>query len=203
MRNLRGPYAGLAVWAAVLIALLAGCRADRQPAADPPVGTPALLVFSVDPEAMLSEPKLAGIPPETSLSEALDRLGKHLATGYFAPQDPPETADIRFEVQGITLLPSGSRHLRVATIDMIDPKGTALTDFFQGSMGAQSTFHLVAATFLQPQLDPPLLDGMILLYNGERFPVMDHVQLSEIVVPEQVRRAVVRAVQWTAAHPTA
>ena len=52
---------------------------------------------------------------------------------------------------------------------------------------------MLAATFLQPHLDPPLVDGLILLYNGEEFPTIDHVNLRGIVTPQAIRPVVTKA----------
>lgn len=185
----------------VLVGLITGCSPDPEKGADPAIGSDPLLTFSVHPEAYISEPQKMDLPADTSISSALDQLGKHLSKTYFSKTGRPEGRSPHFVVRDVTLIPAGERPLRVATIDMIDPDQTVLMDFFQGSTGAQCTFYLVAGTFLQPQRKPPLLNGLLLLYNGKPFPVMDHVQLTEIVVPERVRWMVLRALRLsTASH---
>lgn len=54
--------------------------------------------------------------------------------------------------------------------------------FFQGSDGGAKTEAMICATLLQPQMDPPLLDGLIFLYNGAVLPSLDHVNLSGILI---------------------
>ena len=82
------------------------------------------------------------------------------------------------------------RDYRLAVINMIDPQLEALQNFFQGSSGGLTTFYMLTATFLQPQRDPPLADGLILLYNGDEFPATDHVNLQGIVTPQAIRAVV-------------
>jgi hypothetical protein len=160
------------------------------------------MVFSVHPEWILTEPKAFDIDPETPLTGALEALGSHLSATYFK-RDGEEAGDqggVRFAISALTTVPAGNRWLQVATIDLIDPRQTALRDFFQGSTGAQGTYFLLAATFLQPQRTVPLIDGMVLTYNGEPFPVMDHVQLRDIIVPGgALRRTVTQALLRTGA----
>ena len=50
---------------------------------------------------------------------------------------------------------------------MVDTNSEAMSSFFHGSTGGQTTFHMLAAIFMQPHLSLPFLDGLILLYNGE------------------------------------
>lgn len=186
----------------ILVGFTTGCTPDPKKETDPPIGSAPLLTFSVHTEAYIAAPQQMDLPADTPLSSALDHLGKHLSKNYFSKSGQPEPRSLRFVVRAITFVPGGEHPLRVATIDMIDPNQSALVDFFQGSTGAQCTFYLVASTFLQPQRDPPLLNGLLLLYNGKPFPVMDHVQLTEIVVPEQVRWTVLRALRLSAASHT-
>jgi hypothetical protein len=49
---------------------------------------------------------------------------------------------------------------------------------------------MLTATFLQPHENPPLADGLILLYNGEDFPTFDHINFRGIVTPEAIRPVV-------------
>ncbi len=195
MKRFRGRSGTLAggVAGALLLCLGAACAPENRFETDPPVGEARLLRFAVDPEAFVSVDGSFRFPPHTPLSEVLDGLGRELSEGYFRGEGGG-VVPIRFETRSIVRIPAGPHDLRLATIDMIDPGGNGLGFYFQGSTGAQCSFYLIACTFLQPQRDPPLLDGILLLYNGDRFPVMDHVQLQEIVVPGRVRPVVDRAV---------
>ena len=78
---------------------------------------------------------------------------------------------------------------------MIDADSEAMSSFFQGSTGGQTKFYMLAATFMQPHLYPPLLDGLVLLYNGEILPELDHINLSGILIPRVIKHIVIRAIQ--------
>jgi hypothetical protein len=80
---------------------------------------------------------------------------------------------------------------------MIDREEYAMSHFFQGSIGGQTTFSMLGATFIQPHLDPPLLDGLILLYNGETLQELDHINLSGILTPRLVKYVTRRAIRNT------
>jgi hypothetical protein len=78
---------------------------------------------------------------------------------------------------------------------MVDTDSVAMSSFFQGSTGGQTTFYMLAATFMQPHLNPPLLDGLVLLYNGEILPELDHINLSGILIPRAIKHIAKRAIQ--------
>jgi len=69
--------------------------------------------------------------------------------------------------------------------------------FFQGSAGGQTTFYMLAATFMQPHLSPPLVDGLVLLYNGKILPELDHISVTGILTPRSVQHATKRAIYST------
>jgi hypothetical protein len=82
------------------------------------------------------------------------------------------------------------RPFRIATIDFIDTEELATGYFFQGSHGGYVTYAMLAANFTQPQLDIPILDGLIILYNGRILTDMDHIRIDRIIVPGDIRQAV-------------
>jgi hypothetical protein len=92
--------------------------------------------------------------------------------------------------------------MRVVAVDLHDPQQTVWGNFFQGSAGGQTTYYLLAATLMQPQLNPPLADGLVVLYNGKAFPELDHIRFRGIVSAESVRPLVVRALQRRSPRPT-
>lgn len=172
---------------------LCGCAeppATQGPAADDRIGPIVSYVFQPDPQEYLAAPQVFPLTPEMSPSEALTALGSHLSRNYFNSDPGSESPPIRFEVLGVHRLPVPQRVYRLAVINMIDPELEALQGFFQGSAGGQTTFYMLTATFLQPHLDPPLADGLILLYNSEEFPAFDHINLRGIVTPETIRPVV-------------
>jgi hypothetical protein len=87
---------------------------------------------------------------------------------------------------------------------MVDVNNDALGYFFQGSTGGQTTFCMLTATFMQPHLDPPLLDGLVILYNGKLLAKLDHINLTGILTPRMVEYVTKRAILSTerkAANP--
>ncbi|GAH91623.1 unnamed protein product, partial [marine sediment metagenome] len=99
-----------------------------------------------------------------SVRDALDSLGQNLAKNYFSKAYTDKVTDIHFEVLRIDEISAPSRRLRIAVVNMVDTNGDARRYFFQGSAGGQTTFCMLAATFIQPHLRLPLLDGLVLLY---------------------------------------
>ena len=177
-------WAGLMLW---------GCPESPEPQESAPVdriGSIVCYVFEPDPQEYLAAPQLFPLSAEMSSAEALTALGAHLSQNYFNSDPGRETLPIRFDVLGVHRLPVRNRPYHLAVINMIDPQLEALQGFFQGSAGGQTTFYMLTATFLQPHLDPPLADGLILLYNGEAFPAFDHINLRGILTPEVIRPVV-------------
>jgi hypothetical protein len=179
---------------------LAGCgesfQQDRPPAQQP-LGRVKLYTFSPDDQYFLRNAQPHILPEETTLKEALISLGRHLSDTYFHTIPPDTRTGILFEpvkIQGISYKNS---HLKVAVVNMIDNGEYALKYFFQGSTGGQTTFSMIGATLIQPQLNPPLIDGLILLYNGEALPELDHINLSGILTPRLVRFVAKRAIYNT------
>jgi len=78
---------------------------------------------------------------------------------------------------------------------MVDKKEDAVRFFFQGSAGGQTTFYMITATFMQPHLGPPLLDGLVLLYNGKTLRELDHINLTGILTPRSAQHIAERAIQ--------
>ena len=54
---------------------------------------------------------------------------------------------------------------------------------------------MLAATFMQPHLKPPLVDGLVLLYNGQIIPELDHINVKGILTPRLVQHIAKRAIQ--------
>jgi hypothetical protein len=47
---------------------------------------------------------------------------------------------------------------------------------------------------MQPHLEPPLLDGLVLLYNGQMLSELDHINLSGILTPRLFKYVARRAI---------
>ena len=135
------------------------------------------------------------MPPNTSISDTVDNLGQYLVENYFCKTYTNKLTRIHFEVLSIDVISPPSRLLRIAVVNMVDTDSEAMSYFFQGSTGGQTTFCMLAATFMQPHLSPPLLDGLVLLYNGEILPELDHIDLSGILIPKAIEHIVRRAIQ--------
>jgi hypothetical protein len=161
------------------------------------IGDINLYTFSSHDQYFLSNARPFPLPADTSIEDALTSLGKHLSETYFVHEHMDPQSKILFEVTEIHEIPNLSDTLRVAVINMIDMESYAMKYFFQGSTGAQTTFCMLGATFIQPQLDSPLLDGLIILYNGKPLPELDHINLSGILTPRLFKYVAKRAISRT------
>lgn len=158
------------------------------------IGEVELYTFSPDCQYFLSDAQQFILPPGTSVRDALDSLGQNLAKNYFCKTYTDKATDIHFEVLRIDEISVPSRRLRIAVVNMVDTNGDARRYFFQGSAGGQTTFCMLAATFIQPHLSLPLLDGLVLLYNGKILPALDHINLAGILTPRLVEHVAKRAI---------
>jgi hypothetical protein len=177
----------------VSLGLFSSCEKATQ-APSQGIGERELYTFSPDRRHVIGNAQPFRLSPTTSVEDALESFGEHLATTYFQRTYTEELTNIHFDVMGIDEIGDPSRPLRVATVNMVDPDGYGMNYFFQGSAGGQTTFYILAATFLQPHLDPPLIDGLVLLYNGEILPELDHINLRGILTPRLVQYVTKRAI---------
>jgi len=184
----------------IIVATLlnSGCSNDsgRAPSASSQmIGEVQLYTFSPDHRNLLRDAQPFILPPSTSVRDALDSLGRHLAKSYFSKTYTDKATDIHFEVVRIDEISTQSRPFRIAVINMVDTERDAMGYFFQGSTGARTTFCMLAATFTQSHLAPPLLDGLVLLYNGEMLSELDHINLAGILTPRLIQRVAYRAIR--------
>ena len=190
---------GLILTSFVMVATLlnSGCSKDsgKTPSGSPQmIGDVRLYTFSPDHHYLLRDARPFVLSSKTSVRDALDQLGRHLAKDYFSKTYVDKATDIHFEVVRIDEISTQSRPLRIAVINMVDTEQDAMGYFFQGSTGGRTTFCMLAATFTQSHLVPPLLDGLVLLYNGEMLSELDHINLAGILTPRLVRRVAYRAI---------
>ena len=174
-----------------------GCFNSSENTAQEPspiLGEVELYTFLPNHEHLLSNAQPFFLSPDTSLKDALNRLGQQLAETYFQKTYNGKLTKIHFEVERINEIVISSRPLHIATVNMVDPDEDAMRYFFQGSAGARTTFYMICATFMQPHLNPPLLDGLVFLYNGEMLSELDHINVEGILIPRLVRRVAKRAV---------
>jgi hypothetical protein len=178
--------------------LSSGCfdNADKAPkASSRAIGEVELFTFSTHQRDFLGTAQPLVVPPSTSIRDALDALGRELATNYFAKTYTGKATDIHFEVLRVGEIATPSRALRIGVVNMVDKEQDAVKYFFQGSAGGQTTFYMITATFMQPHLSPPLLDGLVLLYNAKILPELDHINLTGVLTPRSARHVTERAIQ--------
>jgi len=179
---------------------IGGCSNNCEhagPDASQTIGGVELYTYSPDEQYFLGDARPFILPADTVVHDALASLGRRLAETYFSRTYTGKATAIYFEVLSIDTIATPSRPLRIAVINMIDVHKDALRYFFQGSAGAQTTFYMLAATFTQPHLSPPLLDGLVLLYNGKLLPELDHISLAGILIPRSVEHVAQRAIHAT------
>lgn len=175
---------------------LCGCP-DTPPTPPPPsetrLGPVGLLTFAPDEDHFLQPGQRFPLAPGLPLKAAIQRLADQLNRAYFIADEP--ASGIRIDVLGVYTIDLPHRSMRVVAVDFHDPRQKAWGVFFQGSAGGQTTYYLLSATLMQPQLIPPLADGLVVLYNGTAFPELDHIRFRGIVSAESVRPVVLRAIQ--------
>ena len=178
--------------------LSSGCfnDADKAPkASSQAIGEVELYTFSAHHNDFLRIAKPLIVPPSTSIKNTLDILGRELATSYFAKTYKDKVTNIHFEVLRVHEIITPPRPLHIAVVNMVDNEEDAVQYFFQGSAGGQTSFYMITTTFLQPHLSPPLLDGLVLLYNGKILPELDHINVTGILTPGLARHVTERAIQ--------
>jgi len=183
---------------AIVVLLSSGCsdRPEKTPKAlSRAIGELKLYTFSTHQQDFLGAAQPLVVPPGTTIGDAIDVLGRELATTYFAKTYTGKATDIHFEVVRVDEIATPSRSLRIAVVNMVDKEQDAIRYFFQGSAGGQTSFYMITATFMQPHLSPPLLDGLVLLYNGKALPELDHIDLTGILTPRSAQRVTERAIQ--------
>jgi hypothetical protein len=163
------------------------------------LGPVELLAFFPDEDHFLQLGHRFPLEPGLPLKEAIQQLADQLSRTYFTDGEP--ASGIRIDVLGLYTIDLPHRSMRMVAVDFHDPRQKAWRVFFQGSAGGQTTYYLLAATLMQPQLNPPLADGLVVLYNGAAFPELDHIRFRGIVSAESVRPVVLRAIQGH--HPAA
>jgi hypothetical protein len=183
---------------ALSVLLNSGCPSDSGKAPTAPsqvIGEVELYTFTPHGQDLLSNAQPLILPPDTLLIDVLEALGRDLAGNYFLKTYTDKQTDIHFEVLRVDEIPTPSRPLRIAVVNMVDTHRDAMKYFFQGSAGGQTTFYMLAGTLMQPHLSPPLLDGLVLLYNDKILPELDHINLMGILTPRSVQHVAKRAIQ--------
>jgi len=87
------------------------------------------------------------------------------------------------------------RKYRIAIVNIIDPDKICMGFYFQGSTGGQHTYKMLVSNLMQPQLENPLIDAAIFLYNGSELKNMDHINLEGIISEREIDRVIRRALK--------
>ncbi len=156
-----------------------------------------LYTFSMDSQLQFDKPKPFVLLNTIKISDVLDTLGKHLSQTYFYEVKMYKRikTNIKFEVLKVEEIQTPIRPFRIATINLVDPQEQCMGYFFQGSAGGYVTANMLLANFTQPHLLAPLLDGLIILYNGKVLPMMDHINLDRIFIPGDLRQRIQKAIR--------
>ncbi len=118
----------------------------------------------------------------------LDSLASYLSNNYFVPKNKyyENKTKIRITIDSILAFNSLNRQYRIGIANIRDPDKICMTVYFQGSTGGQNTFLMLVSNLLQPQLEHPLLDGIIFLYNNSELKKMDHIELEGIISEREI-----------------
>lgn len=124
----------LFVIALLPLIICSGCcnNSGPTPSTQPQmIGDIELYIFSPDQQYFLGEAQRFKLPPDTLITHALNSLGQHLSKNYFAKTYTNKATDIRFDVIKVHEIPTPSRPLRTAVINMVDTNRDALGYFFK------------------------------------------------------------------------
>ncbi|MGB5289058.1 MAG: hypothetical protein WBN42_11270 [Ignavibacteriaceae bacterium] len=129
--------------------------------------------------------------------EVLDSIATFLTNTYFIPRNKyyETKRKISIDIKGINEINLSNRIYSIATVNIDDPDKICMGSYFQGSTGGYITFLLLVSNLLQPQLEIPLLDGIIFLYNNEELQNMDHINLEGLISEREIDNKVRRAVK--------
>ncbi|MDZ7625468.1 MAG: hypothetical protein U5J96_13625 [Ignavibacteriaceae bacterium] len=114
--------------------------------------------------------------------EILDSIARFISNSYFIPKNKyyEGKRKISISIQGTTEINLLDRNYSIATVNIDDPDKICMGIYFQGSSGGFSTFLILVSNLFQPQLNIPLLDGVIFLYNNTQLKMMDHIKFRGI-----------------------
>jgi len=125
----------------------------------------------------------------------LDTMLKYLTTSFFNNQyeSYKEKSPIELQNLGLDKIKAGQREYILAIVNIEDKDSVCMTSYFQGTTGAYTTFLMIVANILQPQLNDAMIDGLIVLYNKKELEELSHINLSGIITYKEIRDKVYRA----------
>jgi hypothetical protein len=147
---------------------------------------------NINPNDLRVEP--VAIDDAADIHSTLDAIAGAVSEMYFSRYGRRSTS-IKVVLDSVHYVWLSTRPIRIGIFDVIDTDSVAMRTFFQGSSGAQLTFDVLVANLVQPQMNPALLDGAIVLYNGELISEMDHIDLSGILTPGMISGEVYAAMK--------
>jgi len=127
----------------------------------------------------------------------LDSIAAYLSNTYFVPKYKyyNNKVKIKIRIQDITIINTPNKNYSIATVNIEDPAKICMGIYFQGSTGGYNTFLMLVANLMQPQLEYPLLDAVIFLYNSEELEQMDHINLKGIISEREIDNLVRRMIK--------
>jgi hypothetical protein len=145
---------------------------------------------------ILSKDRL-NIPSKAQIREVLDSIVARLTIHFQKSIEYLNivgTSKIKIKFKDLEYIITEKKNYSIAIIEINDPKEICMSYFFQGSSGGQKTYNTLGTNLLQPNIEHhPLVDGVIILYNGIPMQPLDHINLSGILVPQFFEDAGYRA----------
>jgi len=119
-----------------------------------------------------------------TIENVLDSITSVLTRHFQSVSNISSINKLSFEFKHMESLKTEYKTYEIAVINIIDPLEICMKYFFQGSSGGQTTFNTLGTNLLQPNIENhPLVDGVIILYNGIPMQALDHINLSGVMVP--------------------
>ncbi len=134
-------------------------------------------------------PHRINLNQNTKIEAVLDTLINVLNNYEYFKKDK-----ISFEIAKLEEIQFSNRIFRIGIVNILDKGRVALTKQFQGSTGGGITNTVILSNLVQPQLYDPILDGLILSYNGDAFEDMDHVNFNKIITESDIFHLVKQAI---------
>jgi hypothetical protein len=147
-----------------------------------------------DGRTMLQREELT-VYKKNETTTLLDTVLKYLTTSFFNNQyeSYKEKSQIELQNLGLDNIKAGQRDYILAIVNIEDKDSVCMTSYFQGTTGAYTTFLMIVANILQPQLSDAMIDGLIVLYNKKELEELSHINLSGIITYKEIRDQVYRA----------
>jgi len=129
--------------------------------------------------------------------QILDSLASFLSQTFFVTENKffESKKKIKISIQKIIKLNLPERKCLIAVVNIDDQDQICMTTYFQGTTGGNNTFLMLVSNLMQPQLEFPLIDGVIILYNGTELKNMDHINLEGLISEREIDKYIRIAIQ--------